>query len=713
VYGTSDDDLNRQGNTTANASGSKASDVIEGFLEQLRPGGPWMLLGILPDNPSDEPQSKPIRKIIAKTFHTLPDALAFVQSHNGKRNIYYATNPLRHDMDKKAEKTDVASIEYLLADLDPLESESPETAKARYLKELETYEPQPTAEIDSGNGIQCLWRLNHSIPLGDPIQVMDGGKSKRVYRPEDQAKIKDAEDRTAAIMVRLGAKAGTQNIDRILRLPGTTNLPTKAKREHGRVECPTRLLSFNGHSYPLEIFEPGSPEDGGHHAKQQEEEEAAHEHGQESQGDKLERIIRLGENGEFKGDRSAAVWFVVCEALRRGYLPQVIVSTLLDRANKISEHIYAQPHPRTYAERQIAKAREKIPPPRVEVLPQSQWFGAHPATAPPALIKGLLPQTGVATIGGQSGGGKTFLAIDLAVHLIPDCNKGLYIDKYKINRHGGVLYLVLEGKPAFHMRVTAAFEVLLNKQLEVGDRAKLPFSWNTYEPNLFEKGPDELIKLAERDATKMRKDFEVDLVAIFIDTMGLAACYESEDKAAQVQKVISGLNRLSDVTGALVIGVDHFGKDQQAGLRGSSAKRGHVETVLACLVDRDRKERPTNHRLRFEKIRDGEEGRIIPYRLRTVDWGVDEDGTPVSTCVVQWEPDRPPQFRQRETRRPKTNVTLDRAIEEVGLPADPDALRTAFYKHHGGKNHAANTAWHRAVEAAELRLVNGKLDRAL
>ena len=92
---------------------------------------------------------------------------------------------------------------------------------------------------------------------------------------------------------------------------------------------------------------------------------------------------------------------------------------------------------------------------------------------------------------------------------------------------------------------------------------------------------------------------------------------------------------------------------------------------------------------------------------------VDEDGTPVSTCVVQWEPDRPPQFRQRETRRPKTNVTLDRAIEEVGLPADPDALRTAFYKHHGGKNHAANTAWHRAVEAAELRLVNGKLDRAL
>jgi hypothetical protein len=46
------------------------------------------------------------------------------------------------------------------------------------------------------------------------------------------------------------------------------------------------------------------------------------------------------------------------------------------------------------------------PPPeqgRVELLPASQWFGEQPAPIPPALVKGILPQTGVATIGGQSG----------------------------------------------------------------------------------------------------------------------------------------------------------------------------------------------------------------------------------------------------------------------------------------------------------------------
>ena len=73
--------------------------------------------------------------------------------------------------------------------------------------------------------------------------------------------------------------------------------------------------------------------------------------------------------------------------------------------------------------------------------------------------------------------------------------------------------------------------------MTLGERAhKLPFSWNTFEPNLFNKGPDALIKLVERDATKMRQDFGVDPVIVFLDTMGLAACYENEDKAAQVQR---------------------------------------------------------------------------------------------------------------------------------------------------------------------------------
>jgi hypothetical protein len=405
--------------------------------------------------------------------------------------------------------------------------------------------------------------------------------------------------------------------------------------------------------------------------------------------------------------------FVACEMLRRGSPELSIVSTLLDPANKISDHVHSQTKPRAYAERQVARARERVTPPKVEVIPECQWYGEKQMPAPPALIKGVLPQTGVATIGGQSGAGKSFHAIHLGVRLIPDCEQNSYIDHYPIKRHGGVLYLVLEGRPAFPMRVTAAFEDLLPKQMTWGDRFRLPFAWNFYSPNLFDKGPDALIKLAERDAQKMRTDFNVDLVAIFLDTMGLAACYKDEDKSAQVLKVLGGdLNRLSDATGALVIDVDHMGKDQDAGLRGTSAKRDAVETILNCLVDRDRENKPINHRMQLFKIRDGDEGRVIPYRLKAVPMGRDEDGDPLSTCVIQWEPGRPPPKGKKAQTKKKTSVPLQQAIDEVGLPADPNKLREAFYKYHGGKGHTANVAWHRALDAAGLELVGSMLDYA-
>jgi hypothetical protein len=223
-----------------------------------------------------------------------------------------------------------------------------------------------------------------------------------------------------------------------------------------------------------------------------------------------------------------------------------------------------------------------------------------------------------------------------------------------------------------------------------------------------------LLKLAEREAHVMKVDFGVDLVAIILDTMGLAACYENENMAAQVQRVVTGLNYVSEATGALCINVDHMGKDQDAGMRGSSAKRDCVETILTCLIDRDKKTNMAkNHRMQLFKIRDGEEGRVIPYRLKPVPMGVDEDGDRVSACVIQWEPDRPPQAKEREMpKRRKTDVNLQLAIQDAGgLPADVDTLRANFYKRHGGTKAAACQAWNRAIREMGLGIAeNGGVD---
>src|SRR5262249_13994561 len=94
-------------NTSANTGESKAQRAAEfsesiSFLEQLRPNGPWVLTAIVPDG-----------RTITLSAQTTGEINAFVHEHNGKLNLYYAVNPLKNLMWKKAAKTDVATIEYL------------------------------------------------------------------------------------------------------------------------------------------------------------------------------------------------------------------------------------------------------------------------------------------------------------------------------------------------------------------------------------------------------------------------------------------------------------------------------------------------------------------------------------------------------------------------------------------------------------------------
>ena len=69
--------------------------------------------------------------------------------------------------------------------LTQLKLKSSADAKARYRAQLETFEPRPTFVIDSGNGIQLLWRLAVPIVLGEPGPGADG---TLCYSPERPSK---------------------------------------------------------------------------------------------------------------------------------------------------------------------------------------------------------------------------------------------------------------------------------------------------------------------------------------------------------------------------------------------------------------------------------------------------------------------------------------------------------------------------------------------
>jgi hypothetical protein len=102
------------------------------------------------------------------------------------------------------------------------------------------------------------------------------------------------------------------------------------------------------------------------------------------------------------------------------------------------------------------------------------------------------------------------------------------------------------------------------------------------------------------------------------------------------------MNVLKAVTqeiGCFVLGVDHFGKDLQAGTRGAYSKESSGDVVLACLGNKELSGSVTNTRLAVRKHRGGRQGQEYPFTLRVVEAPErDEDGDPITTMVVDWLP---------------------------------------------------------------------------
>src|SRR6266536_2088382 len=194
------------------------------FLTKLS-SGPWMLTAIIPDGTTTT-QTVDSRRAVEQ----------FIRRHNADKNIYYAPNPTKTAMSKRAGKTDIARVEYFHVDADPGDGESPEEFKAKMMEKIAAFPLSPTLVVDSGNGIQLLMEPSESVKL-------NGAES-----------IADVEARNHSLALAFDASPSTRNVDRILRLPGTVNHPNRHKRERGRVACMSRLVAYNDIMHPLEVL---------------------------------------------------------------------------------------------------------------------------------------------------------------------------------------------------------------------------------------------------------------------------------------------------------------------------------------------------------------------------------------------------------------------------------------------------------------------------
>jgi len=159
-------------------------------------------------------------------------------------------------------------------------------------------------------------------------------------------------------MERLGAKAGTQNIDRILRLPGTQNLPNEKKRKDRRAVCSASLIEFNDSVHALAAFPLPDPEPKPK-AKPDDNKKPA------SRELPLELRLMLGLTGEAPAQwktRSHLLWAFIHAALRKGLDDYVIVDACCGAAqgSSIGDHV-RENGGEPYLKQQIERALNAAP----------------------------------------------------------------------------------------------------------------------------------------------------------------------------------------------------------------------------------------------------------------------------------------------------------------------------------------------------------------
>lgn len=172
----------------------------------------------------------------------------FVTRRQGKASQYFAVNPLLAPMNGKPGKKDVDEVVAFQIDLDVPEGEDQEAGARKLLEAVRSYRLPPAAIILSGGGVQAFWPLDRE----DRIKI--GGDIAKAEAAECFGRGLEDEFRAMGLN-----PDPCHNVDRIMRLPGTINVPDDKKIAKGRKPALAKLVQFTDVTYPLSAFTPAAP----------------------------------------------------------------------------------------------------------------------------------------------------------------------------------------------------------------------------------------------------------------------------------------------------------------------------------------------------------------------------------------------------------------------------------------------------------------------
>jgi hypothetical protein len=237
--------------------------------------------------------------------------------------------------------------------------------------------------------------------------------------------------------------------------------------------------------------------------------------------------------------------------------------------------------------------------------------GSQPVLGSHWLIKGLLPADAMATLIGRPGCKKSFLALDMAMHVA-------FGSPWRGRKvlHRSVLYVGSESGTAGANRVHAWLQ---HHGREWPDRFLL-------SPVSLDLSTSAADARALVDFTRARLP---DCGLVVFDTLA-RNLRGDENSGADMGRLLGNVEMIRQSLGCTVALVHHVGKDDARGARGHSSLLGAV----SCEI---RVESPPGElagTMRVSKQRDGADGLTFAFEAKRVLLGHDDDGDEVASLVA-------------------------------------------------------------------------------
>jgi len=229
------------------------------------------------------------------------------------------------------------------------------------------------------------------------------------------------------------------------------------------------------------------------------------------------------------------------------------------------------------------------------------------------LVKRLIPRQGVVTVYGASQSFKSFIAVDISLHVA----LGWQWASRSVTQAPAV-YIAAEGAAGLRKR-KVGFERANAERLP----DHVPFFLISAAPNLGTEQGDLAALIAAIETVRITPGL------IVIDTLAQSIGAGDENGAGMIQ-FVANATALANHFKACVLSVHHVGLSDDKRARGHSSLLGGVDAQILA----ERKEGMLSTALTLQKLKDEESNLKLTAHLSRVVIGQDEDGDEVSTLIV-------------------------------------------------------------------------------